>query len=53
MLELIAGLLAVLFWGVLQFVVQATTGYIHLLLAAGVLLVVRGIVAMDRARPAE
>ncbi len=44
MIELIAGLLLLLAWGWLQFIVQPATGLIHLLLAAGVLLIIRGIV---------
>lgn len=50
MIELIAGLLAIVAWAGLQFVVQASSGYLHLLLAAGVVLIVRGIVTMDKAR---
>ena len=44
MLELIAGVIVIGVWIVLQFVVRATSGWIHLVLAAGVLLVIRGIV---------
>ena len=44
MVELISGLALLAFWIVLQFVVQPTTGWIHVALAAGVILVVRGIV---------
>jgi hypothetical protein len=37
------GVVLLLVWGVLQFGVDAGTGWIHLLLIAGVLLVIRGI----------
>ena len=47
MIELIAGLLLVLVWAWLQFSLQPATGLIHLLLAAGVLLIVRGIVRLS------
>ncbi|MGH7594346.1 MAG: hypothetical protein ACRELE_10925 [Gemmatimonadales bacterium] len=43
MLEFIAGLALLALWGVLQFVVQPATGWIHVALAAGVILVIRGI----------
>jgi len=43
MLELIAGLAVIALWIVLQFVIQVPSGWIHLLLAAGVILVIRGI----------
>lgn len=47
MIELIAGLLLVLAWAWLQFGVQPATGLIHLLLAAGVLSIIRGIVRLS------
>ncbi|MEO5824699.1 MAG: hypothetical protein ABIR59_02330 [Gemmatimonadales bacterium] len=43
MIELVVGVVLLAVWGVLQFVVQPTTPFIHVLLAAGVVLVVRGI----------
>jgi hypothetical protein len=44
MFELPLGVVLLLAWGVLQFSVQPATGLYHILLAAGVILVVRGIV---------
>lgn len=43
MRDIIIGLVLVVIWIVLQFFVHAATGWIHLLLAAGVILVIRGI----------
>lgn len=43
MIELSLGVVLLVAWGVLQFVVQPATGLIHVALAAGVILVVRGI----------
>jgi len=51
MLELILGLALLAIWGVLQFVVQSTSGFIHIALAAGVILVIRGIALSGPARP--
>jgi hypothetical protein len=51
MLEFVAGLLLLVIWVVLQFVVQATTGLIHIALAAGVILVIRGIVVSKWGTP--
>ncbi len=51
MFELLAGLALIAAWGVLQFVVQPATGWIHVLLIAGVVVVIRGIVVRDAARP--
>lgn len=47
MFELLAGLALTVIWGVLQFVVQPATGWIHVLLIAGVVLIIRGIVLRD------
>jgi hypothetical protein len=38
-------------WGVLVFVVQPATGWVHLPLAAGVVLVARAIIGGDRGTP--
>ncbi len=43
MFELPLGILCILGWALLQFKVQPTTGLYHILLAAGVILIVRGI----------
>ena len=43
MIEFVSGILLLVLWVILQFVVQATTGFIHIALAAGVILVIRGI----------
>ncbi|MGH7524338.1 MAG: hypothetical protein ACREK8_08535 [Gemmatimonadales bacterium] len=43
MIEFISGLVLLGIWAVLQFVVRPTTGWIHVALAAGVILVIRGI----------
>ena len=43
MIELIAGFALLALWIVLQFVLQSTSGFIHIALAAGVILVIRGI----------
>jgi hypothetical protein len=51
MLELLGGLALLAFWIVLQFVVQSTTGWIHVALAAGVILVIRGIVVSKWGTP--
>ena len=44
MLEFVAGVALLALWVVLQFVVQSTSGLIHVALAAGVILVIRGVV---------
>ncbi|MBL0180097.1 MAG: hypothetical protein IPP98_13395 [Gemmatimonadetes bacterium] len=51
MFELAAGLLLIAFWGFLQFVLQPTTGLIHLALAAGVISIIRGIVRLSPGTP--
>jgi hypothetical protein len=51
--DLAAGLLLVVVWGYLQFVVQPTTGLIHLALAAGVLGIIRGIVRLSPGTPVK
>lgn len=51
MTELLLGIVVVAVWGVLQFVVQPATGLIHVALAAGVVLIVRGIVTGTGNRP--
>jgi hypothetical protein len=43
MREFILGIALLLTWIVLQFVVRSTSGFIHIALAAGVILVIRGI----------
>ena len=43
MRDFVLGLLLLVIWIVLQFVVQSTSGFIHIALAAGVVLVIRGI----------
>ncbi|HEX3926788.1 MAG TPA: hypothetical protein VHW65_02230 [Gemmatimonadales bacterium] len=43
MIEFIAGLLLIAVWGILFFVARPATGWIHLALGLGVVLVVRGI----------
>ncbi len=51
MTELVVGVVLLAIWGVLQFVVQPSTPYIHVLLAAGVVLVVRGIALSNPGTP--
>lgn len=51
MFDLVAGLLLVVVWGILQFVVQPTTGLIHVLLGAGVIAIIRGIVRLSPGTP--
>ena len=46
-LSLLVALPALLVWSVLTFVVGSTTGWVHILLAAGVLLLVRWIALRD------
>lgn len=43
MIEMILGVLVLAAWAWLQFVLQPATGLIHIALAAGVVLLVRGI----------
>ena len=43
MRDFILGLVLLGTWIVLQFVVHATSGFIHIALASGVILVIRGI----------
>jgi len=43
MIEFISGIALLVLWAILQFVVQPATGFIHIALAAGVILVIRGI----------
>ena len=49
MAYLIAGLILLLVWVVFTFITPAGLGIVHLLLAAGVLLFMRGWVALDAA----
>ena len=42
-IEFLAGIALLVLWIILQFVVQPATGWIHVALAAGVILVIRGI----------
>lgn len=51
MRELVVGATLLLVWAALQFGAGSTSGWIHLLLIAGVLLVIRGIVSRDAMRP--
>ena len=44
MRDLILGGILIASWIVLQFVVQSTSGFIHVALGAGVILIIRGIV---------
>jgi hypothetical protein len=43
MREFILGVALIVIWLVLQFIVQSTSGFIHIALAAGVILIIRGI----------
>lgn len=47
MRDLWFGFILLAVWGYLQFVVQPLTGWIHVLLIAGVLMVIRGIALRD------
>jgi hypothetical protein len=47
MFDLLAGLVLLVAWAVLQFVVQPASGWIHVFLTAGVILVIRGIVRLS------
>jgi hypothetical protein len=47
MRDLAIGLLLLVGWGVLQFAVQPGTGWIHVGLIAGVIMVIRGIVTHE------
>jgi hypothetical protein len=49
MIEMVIGIVLLVAWGVLQFIVQPATGVIHVALAAGVVLVVRGIALSGKA----
>jgi len=51
MLEMLGGLLLIASWIVLQFVVESTSGFIHILLAGGVILVIRAIALSRWANP--
>ncbi len=51
MIELIVGVVSLVAWAALQFVVQPSTPLIHVLLAAGVVLLVRGIVLSNPGAP--
>jgi hypothetical protein len=53
MFDLIAGLLLVAVWGVLQYGVQPATGWIHVALAAGVIGIIRGIVRLSPGTPVK
>ena len=44
MLEGVAGIVLLALWGMLQFFKEARSGMIHILLAVGVVLILRGIV---------
>ncbi len=47
MFDLVAGLALLAVWAVLQFAVQPATGWIHVFLSAGVVLIIRGIVRLS------
>ncbi len=49
MVQIAVGLLILAAWGVVTFAVHPNTGWIHVGLIVGVLLVIRGIVARDEA----
>jgi hypothetical protein len=49
--ELLIGIALLAGWGVLQFGAATASGWIHLALIAGVILVIRGIAKRDDARP--
>jgi hypothetical protein len=51
MFDLLAGLVLLVLWGVLQFGVQPATGWIHVFLTAGVVLIIRGIVRLSPGTP--
>ncbi len=51
MRDLALGLLITLIWGVLQFATAYTAGWIHVLLIAGVLLIIRGIALAPAGKP--
>ncbi len=44
MRDFILGVALIVTWIVLQFVVQSTSGFIHVALGAGVIFIIRGIV---------
>ena len=50
MRDLLLGLLITAVWTALQFVLQVESGWIHLMLIAGVILIIRGIVLKDESR---
>lgn len=52
MLEGVAGVVMVAVWGMLQFFETPTSGTIHILLALGVVLIIRGIVTSNWGTPA-
>jgi len=51
MIELVVGVVLLAIWGVLRFVVQPSAPFIHVLLAAGVVLMVRGIALSNPGTP--
>ena len=51
MREFMLGLALLVVWVILQFVVQSTSGFIHIALAAGVIFVIRGIALSKWGRP--
>lgn len=52
MLEGVAGVVMVAVWGMVQFFQTPSTGTIHILLALGVVLIIRGIVTSRWGTPA-
>jgi hypothetical protein len=51
MRDLVIGLLILAAWAVLQFAVQPETGWIHVGLIVGVIMVIRGIVLSGESTP--
>lgn len=51
MRDLIIGLLLIVGWGVVQFAVQPATGWFHVALIVGVLMVIRGVVTSEAPPP--
>ncbi|HEY4099999.1 MAG TPA: hypothetical protein VGM20_03885 [Gemmatimonadales bacterium] len=51
MVDFVVGLALVALWIILQFVVRPATGWIHLALGAGMVFIIRGIVASKWGTP--
>ncbi len=50
MRELLVGIFLLAFWVAVQFLVKPASGWLHLLLIAGAVLVIRGVVLRDAER---